>query len=170
MAQWIEIDTRAGRVFAAATTRGICRTGFRTTARQFTAGLRAELPGRQWRRATDSAPLTAAHGQVQAYFDRRLTAFDLPLDLAGTPFQRAVWEAVRRIPFGEVRSYQQVAEEVGRPKAPRAVGNAMNACKVGLFIPCHRVVAAGGKIGGWGGDVTTKRWLIEFERGQAIER
>lgn len=104
--------------------------------------------------------------RMEAYWDGEPVPFDDPLDpRLGTPFQRQVWSVVRQIPHGETRSYQWVAERVGRPGGPRAVGQAVGANKVFLVVPCHRVVGADGGLCGYGaGGIEVKRRLLELER------
>lgn len=106
--------------------------------------------------------------QLREYFAGRLQTFDLSLAPAGTDFQRAVWERLRSIPFGETRSYSEIAEGVGRPAAVRAVGSANGANALAIVIPCHRVVRADGSLSGYGGGVWRKRRLLELE--QAVVR
>lgn len=91
--------------------------------------------------------------------------FDLPLRFVGTDFQVAVWKALADIPYGEVRSYGQIAQAVGRPGAARAVGQANNRNHLAPVIPCHRVVASGGKLGGYGGGLDLKERMLDLERG-----
>ena len=95
-----------------------------------------------------------------------ITFDDVVLDLRGTPFQLAVWQATRAIPRGQTRSYKQIAETVGRPGASRAVGAAMAANPVTIIIPCHRVVGADGSLCGFGGGLPLKQRLLAMERGQ----
>jgi O-6-methylguanine DNA methyltransferase len=102
--------------------------------------------------------------QILEYLEGRRTEFELPLDLRGTPFQRRVWEKLLEIPYGETRSYQDIARAVRRPRALRAVGNANGANPVSLVVPCHRVVASGGKLGGYGGGLELKARLLAMER------
>src|SRR3954452_2455921 len=111
-----------------------------------------------------SALLREAAAQLQDYFDGRRTAFDLPLAPQGTPFRRQVWDALRRIPPGETRSYIDIAREIGC-RSPRAIGQANGSNPIPVLIPCHRVIAADGTIGGYsGGDgLPTKRWLLALE-------
>jgi methylated-DNA-[protein]-cysteine S-methyltransferase len=142
---------------------GICKLSVGISPKAFTRGLKQDFPERDWREAARHPVLDSAASQLEGYFERRIRTFDLPLDLRGSPFQRAVWESVRRIPWGEARSYQQVAAMIGRPKAMRAVGNAMNSCPLAIVIPCHRVTGAGGRLGGWGGDLRGKKMLLDFE-------
>lgn len=163
MAVWITTSTRAGRIGLAASVYGICKLSTGVTARGFRQVLRQEFPEKEWREDPHNEVLASAAAQIEEYFAGRRRSFEVPLDLAGSPFQRAVWEAVRQIPWGEAWSYRQVAEAVGRPRAMRAVGNTMNACRVPILIPCHRVTGSGGRIGGWGGDIGAKKWLLDFE-------
>lgn len=119
-----------------------------------------------WGRAPDgrSTPLLAeARRQFDAYFDGRLRSFDLPLNPAGTAFQRRVWQAMQAIPYGETRTYGDIADAVG--SAARAVGGACGRNPLPIVIPCHRVVAGGGRPGGYSGDggVETKRILLTLE-------
>jgi AraC family transcriptional regulator of adaptative response/methylated-DNA-[protein]-cysteine methyltransferase len=88
---------------------------------------------------------------------------DLPLDIRATSFQRRVWEAIRTIPYGETRTYAEIAAAVGAPAAARAVGQACGANPVSIVIPCHRVVASGGGLGGYGWGLERKRWLLRHE-------
>lgn len=101
--------------------------------------------------------------QLAEYFAGKRRDFDLPLDYPGTPFQRAVWSALRRIPFGRTWSYEQLARAVGRPGAQRAVGTANGSNRIAIIIPCHRVVNKSGKIGGYGGGVWRKEFLLNLE-------
>ena len=114
-----------------------------------------------WRPA--GAAATAAHEQLDAYFAGELTDFDLDVAPSGTPFQLEVWSALAVIPYGETVSYRDVADEVGRPHASRAVGQANGHNPVSIVIPCHRVVAAGGGLGGYGWGLARKRWLLDHE-------
>jgi len=110
------------------------------------------------------APHRATIAQVLEYLDGKRTAFDLPLDLRGTPFQLEVWEALLRIPYGETRSYAEVAREIGRPTAAHPVGAANGANPIPLVVPCHRVIAAHRKLGGYGGGLELKARLLAMER------
>ncbi len=113
----------------------------------------------------DSHPLlveTAA--QLHAYFDRSLRTFSLPLDMAGTDFQLRVWNLLREIPYGETRSYRDLAAALGRPRAVRAVGAANGANPLPIVVPCHRVIGADGRLTGYGGGLPLKKQLLELER------
>ena len=109
------------------------------------------------------APNRAAIAQLREFLEGKRAEFDLPLDLRGTPFQREVWAALLEIPYAETRSYQEIARAVGRPRAARAVGAAVGANPIPLVVPCHRVVAAAGKLGGFGGGVELKARLLAME-------
>jgi methylated-DNA-[protein]-cysteine S-methyltransferase len=102
--------------------------------------------------------------QVREYVDGERRDFDLPLAPEGTPFQRAVWDELLKIPFGTTISYLTLARRVGRPKASRAVGQANGANPVALIIPCHRVIGADGTLTGYGGGLPLKQALLDFER------
>ncbi|MGQ0713594.1 MAG: methylated-DNA--[protein]-cysteine S-methyltransferase [Gemmatimonadaceae bacterium] len=111
----------------------------------------------------DDAVLSTAREQMAAYFDMRLQRFDLPLDPHGTDFQRRVWDALRRIPFGETISYAELARRVENPKAMRAVGAANGRNPLMIIVPCHRVIGADGSLTGFGAGIDRKRWLLEHE-------
>ncbi len=115
--------------------------------------------------AQGAAVLDEAAAQLTAYFAGELTAFSLPLAPQGTPFQRAVWEALRRIPYGETRSYAQVAREIGRADRVRAVGGANARNPLAVVVPCHRVVGSDGSLTGYAGGLRCKRALLDLERG-----
>lgn len=116
-----------------------------------------------------TAILMEAEKQLRAYFAGVLRQFDLPLDLAGTPFQQRVWQELLKIPYGETRSYGQVARDMGAPAAIRAVGAANGANPVPIVVPCHRVVGANGKLTGYGGGLPLKQRLLALERGSLFE-
>src|SRR5207247_1714778 len=133
-----------GRLLVATTDRGICRVSLGSGAEELEAGLRAEFPAAELRR--DRRALAAAVGAILRYLDGRqgTAPLDLPLDVRATAFQRRVWEALRRIPYGSTRSYTEVARAIGRPSATRAVARACATNPAALVIPCHRVVSADG--------------------------
>ena len=102
--------------------------------------------------------------QLDEYFAGTRKAFDFPYRLHGTPFQERVWAALREIPYGETRSYKDIAEAIGHPKAFRAVGMANHANPIFIAIPCHRVIGASGSLVGYGGGLEMKKALLELER------
>jgi methylated-DNA-[protein]-cysteine S-methyltransferase len=112
----------------------------------------------------DPTPFTEVTKQLEEYFAGHRTEFDLPITLAGTPFQRTVWAALREIPYGKTVSYRQLAERIGRRSAARAVGHAGGRNPIGIIVPCHRVVGATGDLTGYGGGLERKRHLLDFER------
>lgn len=117
-------------------------------------------------RGEETPLLRAAREALLAYFAGERRGFDLPLDPAGTDFQRAVWEALRAIPYGGTRTYGEIAAAVGRPKAVRAVGQANHVNPLPIFIPCHRVVGKGGALTGYAGGLDLKRALLALESGK----
>jgi len=102
--------------------------------------------------------------QLGAYFAGELTTFDLDLDLAGTEFQQRVWNALRTIPYGETRSYGEIAAQIDAPSASRAVGLANGRNPIGIIVPCHRVIGASGSLTGYGGGLDRKRALLDLEK------
>lgn len=110
-----------------------------------------------------SALTNTAATQLQEYFAGKRRDFDLPLDPHGTEFQLKVWDQLKRIPYGETRTYAQVAEAVGSPKGFRAVGLANNKNPLPIVVPCHRVIGAGGKLVGYAAGIKIKRYLLELE-------
>ena len=102
--------------------------------------------------------------ELQEYLAGKRTAFDIPLAPAGTEFQRAVWKALQNIPYGQTRSYADIAAVVGNPKATRAVGSANNRNPIAVLIPCHRVVGSNGKLTGYAGGLALKQRLLDLER------
>jgi methylated-DNA-[protein]-cysteine S-methyltransferase len=111
-----------------------------------------------------SSPLLEnAKAQLAEYFAGQRDDFDLPLAPKGTDFQRAVWKALTKIPFGETRSYAQIAQAIGKPHAVRAVGAANGANPIALIVPCHRVIGSDGSLTGYGGGLPRKKWLLAHE-------
>jgi methylated-DNA-[protein]-cysteine S-methyltransferase len=108
--------------------------------------------------------LDAAERELGLYFGAGLRGFSVPLAPDGTEMQKSVWAALAAIPYGETRSYGDIARAVGRPSASRAVGAANGRNPLSLIVPCHRVVGAGGALTGYAGGVDRKRWLLEHER------
>ena len=111
----------------------------------------------------DDGPFRAVVRAVDVLFRGRPATFDLPLALAGTPFQRRVWQELCNIPYGCAISYAELARRIGKPGASRAVGSANGRNPVSLIVPCHRVIGADGGLGGYGGGLDRKRWLLEHE-------
>lgn len=127
----------------------------------FPSGSRRRDPEPDW--IFSENPFAEARRQLEAYFDGRLRDFDLPLAPAGTPFQLAVLDELRKIPYGTTTSYGEIARRIGRPTALRAVGAANGRNPLPLVIPCHRVVGAGGDLTGFGGGLAAKEALLRHE-------
>lgn len=116
----------------------------------------AIIPG-----ATD--PIKSITLELESYFEGKLKEFNTPLHLLGSPFQKLVWDELIRIPYGQTRSYMAQAEAIGKSTAYRAVANANGANQLAIVIPCHRIINSNGDLGGYGGGITRKQWLIEHE-------
>jgi len=157
------VATALGQLLVAATERGVCRVALADTPRILEQDLLAEFP--EARVVQDKSG--KLHGWVTvilAYLDGREPDLDLPLDIRATAFQRRVWQELQRIPFGETRSYAEVARRMGEPKATRAVAQACGKNPVALVIPCHRVVREDGALGGYRWGVERKEALLERDR------
>lgn len=115
----------------------------------------------------DHPVLVETGRQLDAYFAGTLTAFTVPLDFAGTDFQKSVWQALLTIPFGETRSYAEIARQVGRPSAVRAVGAANGKNPISIIAPCHRVIGSNGALTGFAGGLAAKERLLGLESGHA---
>jgi methylated-DNA-[protein]-cysteine S-methyltransferase len=113
-------------------------------------------------------PVGEAVRQLHEYFAGKRTGFDLPLAPRGTEFQRSVWRQLQEIPYGETISYGELARRVGNPKASRAVGSANGKNPLPIVIPCHRVIAGNGTLGGFGGGLPTKQTLLALEQATSI--
>jgi methylated-DNA-[protein]-cysteine S-methyltransferase len=124
---------------------------------------RTHPPARTEHWVDDPRPFGGAVEQLAAYFAGELSQFDLPLRLDGTPWQRQVWEGLLQIPYGHTVSYAELARRVGNPRACRAVGLANGRNPVAIIVPCHRVIAADGTLGGYGGGLDRKTWLLDHE-------
>lgn len=120
-----------------------------------------KIDGHWKKNAKFFAPVKA---QLRAYFNRELKRFDFPLAPVGTPFQLMVWQALRKIPYGELVSYKTIAKAIGNPNAVRAVGGANAKNPIPIIIPCHRVIGSDGSLTGFGGGLEIKNQLIELER------
>jgi methylated-DNA-[protein]-cysteine S-methyltransferase len=165
--------TELGRVWVAVSERGLTTVEFGVERARFEASLR-----RQRRRETHQTSaavrqmIDAAACQIAEYLQGNRRLFELPIDwlALASEFQRAALKAVAAIPYGEIRTYGQIAAEIGYPRAPRAVGRANATNPMPLVIPCHRVIGSDGKLHGYGGagGLKTKRWLLELEGAHLI--
>jgi AraC family transcriptional regulator, regulatory protein of adaptative response / methylated-DNA-[protein]-cysteine methyltransferase len=154
-----------GLMAIARTDRGVCRILLGATDAELEAKLRDEFPAADMTRDDDA--LVPAVEHVLARIDGAVPAVDLPLDMRGTAFQLRVWQELRAIPRGETRSYGEVAEAVGAPRAARAVGSACRVNPVGIVVPCHRVIASDGGLGGYAWGLDRKERLLATERAAA---
>jgi methylated-DNA-[protein]-cysteine S-methyltransferase len=155
------IDSPLGPLLVAATPRGLCRIGFDPKPEDELERL-ARLYGRRILQ-TDRG-VERVHRQLDEYFSGGRARFELDPDLSGaTPFQQLVLRALARVPFGRVTTYGQLARRLGRPRAARAVGGALNRNPIPIVLPCHRVVGSTGKLVGYGGGLERKRALLELE-------
>jgi AraC family transcriptional regulator of adaptative response/methylated-DNA-[protein]-cysteine methyltransferase len=155
--RWTHFDSPLGQMLIAATSKGICRLTFDDSVES----LRRLFP-----KATiveDSGGLRGLVEGALAAIDQPLAARELPIDVAGTAFQEAVWRELRKIPPGETRSYAQIAAAIGQPTAVRAVGTANGDNHVAVLIPCHRVIRSDGSLGGYAGGLDRKRKLLAAE-------
>lgn len=151
---YTEIDSPVGPLMAAGTEDALHVLSFPT-------GHKAVRPRPEWRHA--DAPFAELRRQLDAYFAGDLRTFDLPLHLSGTAFQKSVWRRLAAIPYGETRTYGEIAAEIGRPTASRAVGAANGDNLLPIILPCHRVIGANGALTGFGGGLPTKRYLLRLE-------
>ena len=158
---WGEITTPLGPLFTAVSDRGVCAVEFGRRKAKFST--LSKTRARLEKNARAVAPVMA---QLREYFAGKRTRFDLPVDLSGlTPFQREVLAVTRQIPAGQAWSYQRVAQEMARPKSSRPVGQALGRNPLPIVIPCHRVIASDGSLGGYSGGsgLKAKRWLLQLE-------
>jgi O-6-methylguanine DNA methyltransferase len=151
-------------IHVAVTERGIYRISLGMIDHEFDHQLQLQQPLYTWRENRDSPLLREALAQLSAYFRRELTNFDVPLDLRGTAFQLKVWTALQDIPYGGTRTYGDIARAIGMPNATRAVGGANHVNPVPIIVPCHRVLAANGKLGGFACGLDYKRLLLDVEQ------
>ncbi len=156
--RWTHFDSPLGQMLIAATSKGICRLTFDDSE----ASLRRLFPNATI--VEDSGGLKELVEGALAAIDHPFAARELPIDVAGTAFQEAVWRELRKIPAGETRSYAEIAAAIGQPKAVRAVGTANGDNHVAVLIPCHRVIRSDGTLGGYAGGLDRKRKLLAIEQ------
>ncbi|MEI2691028.1 MAG: methylated-DNA--[protein]-cysteine S-methyltransferase [Anaerolineae bacterium] len=152
-----------GFLLVAGAPRGLCAVRLGDAAEELTALLAGEFPAAQPQENGELDPWVAS---LQAYLRGEQTGLDLPLDVAATPFQRRVWQALQAIPYGQTWSYSQVAQAIGQPTAARAVASACATNPVALVVPCHRVVREGGGLSGYRWGLQRKRALLALEAAQ----
>ncbi len=157
-----------GRLLVARTDKGLCGVKFADQDKKLVADLINEYPKADI--SEDERELKAYVKAILAHLGGKNPNLDLPLDVQATAFQMRVWEALRKIPFGTTRSYSEVAEKIGKPKAVRAVASACAKNRVALVIPCHRVVASNGKISGYRWGIERKIKLLKIEKTAATSK
>lgn len=162
----IEIDTPLGKMIACANFEGICllefidREGLEKQKLQLKEDLKTDfIDG-------ENNHLANLEIQLNEYFDKKRTVFELPLVMTGTAFQKNVWGTLLEIPFGKTMTYNELSHKLGEPKAIRAVAGANGANKIAILIPCHRVIGSDGSLTGYAGGIWRKRWLLELESEQ----
>jgi AraC family transcriptional regulator of adaptative response/methylated-DNA-[protein]-cysteine methyltransferase len=156
------VDSALGKLLVAGTERGLCSVTLGDDEGTLEEKLRSEFEGAELNR--DPLHLDAQVGAIVEHLNGHLPHLDLPLDVRATAFQRRVWEELQKIPYGEKRSYGEVAAAIGRPAAFRAVARACATNPVALVVPCHRVVREGGALGGYRWGIERKRELLEKEK------
>jgi O-6-methylguanine DNA methyltransferase len=157
---YFRTSSPAGPLFLAASTKGLVRLEFEDRKQKLN-------PSTTQLRESKSA-LAPYLGELDEYFAGERREFSVPLDLRGTEFQLACWNALLEIPYGETRSYRDIAEAIGHPHAYRAVGMSNNRNPVAIIVPCHRVIASNGSLCGYGGGLDLKRKLLDLEQSCAV--
>jgi len=153
---FVHTASPVGPLFLAASTKGLVRLEFEGRVQKLNSNTT---------QLQESEPALAPYlGELQEYFEGKRREFSFPLDLRGTEFQLACWRALLAIPYGETRSYRDIAEAIGHPHAYRAVGMSNNRNPVAIVVPCHRVIASSGSLCGYGGGLDLKRKLLDLER------
>ncbi|HEY6302851.1 MAG TPA: methylated-DNA--[protein]-cysteine S-methyltransferase [Terriglobales bacterium] len=153
---YLRTPSSVGPLFLAASTKGLVRLEFEARMQKLNSGA-IELH--------ESKPALAPYlRELNEYFAGGRREFSLPLDLRGTEFQLACWHALLEIPYGETRSYRDIADAIGHPHAYRAVGMSNNRNPVAIIVPCHRVIASSGSLCGYGGGLDLKRKLLDLEQ------
>ncbi|HVB74951.1 MAG TPA: methylated-DNA--[protein]-cysteine S-methyltransferase [Ktedonobacteraceae bacterium] len=162
---WSSVPSPQGSCVIISSEHGICWLG--TPGTSLDQGLSWVQRKLSFEYVSEDASVEAlqlATDELERYFAGEPVQFTCPLDLHGTPFQLMVWNALTRIPYGETRSYAEIAGEIGHPKAVRAVGAANGANPVAIVVPCHRVIGSNGSLTGYGGGLPTKAWLLALEK------
>jgi len=155
----LDIDSPWGQITLAASEKGLCGLWFEEQKHSPTEDQRQD-----WQTDARHPVLQRAASQLQAYLSGQILQWQTPLDLsAGTPFQQSVWQALRRIPTGQSQTYGELARQLGKPQAVRAVGAAVGRNPVSIIVPCHRVLGAGGQLTGYAGGLWRKQALLQLE-------
>jgi len=154
------VSSPIGTIWVASDQEGVCLLRIGGDERE----LLREVRARGWQPRADNDSNQQVAEELRAYFAGHLTCFSTPLNPHGGAFDRQVWATLQRIPRGETRSYQEVAQAIGNPQSCRAVGGANRRNPIPLIIPCHRVIRKDGEIGGFSSGQDIKKWLLRFER------
>jgi O-6-methylguanine DNA methyltransferase len=168
---WSSVPSPLGECIILATEAGVCWTG--TAGTPVDEGIAWAKRALQVEHVIEGGrclPLQIATEELRRYLEGESVQFSCPLDLHGTPFQISVWRELCHIPYGETRSYGEIACAIGRPSASRAVGAANGANPIAIIVPCHRVVGSNGKLVGYGGGLPTKEWLLALEGASLAKR
>jgi len=160
--RYLTAPCKLGYLIVAETDRGICSVSMADSPEQLVEHLKQEFPNATM---TDSESVRKSIAAILDYFEGKM--LKLPLDIDGTEFQKRVWAAISRIPYGETKSYNRIAEEIGMPNAYRAVANACGANPVPLIVPCHRVIRKNGGLGGYGMGIGRKEYLLKMEKAKS---
>lgn len=155
-----EINSPVGTIWAATTEKGLIQVHLSSREAAFLNVLKRRVNAEP---VYAPERLDALRLKINRYFDGEPLTFNLLLDLRGTRFQEAIWREIYKIPYGKLSSYGRLAAAVGKPKAMRAAGNATGANPIGLIVPCHRVIRSDGGIGGFGGKIFMKEYLLSLE-------
>jgi methylated-DNA-[protein]-cysteine S-methyltransferase len=153
------------KVFVASTERGVCMVDFLKSEKAFLTRLKEKFSGEIIRNDQKNRNVL---NQLKKFLKGDLKRFDCKPDFKGSPFQKRVWLALAKIPYGQTRSYKEIARAIGHPKAFRAVGNANGQNSIPLIIPCHRVIESNGGLGGFGHGIGVKRRLLDFEKAHGV--
>jgi methylated-DNA-[protein]-cysteine S-methyltransferase len=153
------------KVFVASTNKGVCMVDFLTSKETFLRKLNKEFSGDIVR---DDRKNQKVLKQLKKYLKGELKHFDCSVDMRGTSFEKKVWSALKRIPYGKTRSYKDIAKNIGLPKAFRAVGNANGCNSIPLIVPCHRVIKSNGGLGGFGHGLKVKKRLLDLEKAHGL--
>lgn len=160
----LRLDSPLGPMILTATPRGVSGAWFEGQRHE-----PSEVDMQNWTNNAANPLLQETKNQLLAYFAGQLSRFDLPLDLsAGTPFQQSVWQALLSVPASQTRSYGDLAKQLDKPKAVRAVGGAVGRNPVSIIVPCHRILGAGGQLTGYAGGVWRKQALLKLEGHTAV--
>lgn len=160
------METDIGHLWIGFTSKGLARLEFSIRKDQFAVELKKSYDDI----IEYSGTASDYKKQISLYFEKKLKSFDLPLDLVGTPFQLSVWQELIKIPYGEVRTYKDIAIAVGKAKGFRAVGMANNRNPVSIVVPCHRVIGSSKELVGYGGGIEAKVKLLKLEGLNIIEK